>query len=452
MSLSRKAEKTLKSECCIEENSSILVACSGGPDSVALLHFLHTSTSRLGIKRLGVYHLNHGLRGDQADADEEFVRKLSESLGLTSHIEKADVSGFAASHGLSLEMAGRKLRYAGLESILKSGMYDYAALGHTATDNVEWIIYSLVRGRTDPLLWGIPARRDQHIRPLIRVKRDEVLSYLSRHHLGFREDESNLDLSFVRNRIRHQVLPLLQTLNPSLEDTLGRSLELGERVKGSVDEESREILENLSKYKPQGSELDTSGLSRYNLATQLRVLRLFVPWLGAEELLRLLPLKRARGSVEIVAKKGIRLVHSYDRLVCTKGREQDIWKPLKLNNEVTIPELGWRIRLEEAFPSSMTYDRDKAFFDAEIIKPPLHVRPWREGDRIIPFARHRAVKIKRLFIDRKIPQSMRRLWPLVCKGEKVLWVVGLVRSADALISGATRRVALLTVEKENDLE
>lgn len=452
MSLARKAEKTLKQECRIDENCNILVACSGGGDSVALLHYLYTNRGRLSIKRLGIYHLNHGLRGPEADADEAFVGELACNLGIPFHKEKADVAGYASSHGLSVEMAGRKLRYAGLESILKSHDYGYAALGHTATDNVEWIIHSLVRGRADPLLSGIPARRGPYIRPLIRVGREEVLDYLSRQRLKFREDSSNLDLSFERNRIRHKILPPLRALNPSLEDAFSRTLQLGERVKDSLDDESHEILKNLVVRTPVHCELDTSRLSRYNLATQLRVLRLFVPWLSAEELFGFLPLRRARGSVEIVAKKGMKVVHSYDRLICTAGERPDVWKALKLSDEVAIRELGWRIRAEECKPGDLTHEKDKVFFDARMIKAPFLVRPWREGDRIVRFSRHREMKIKRLFIDSKIPREMRRLWPLVCKEEKVLWVVGLVRSADAPVSAATRKVTLLTVERESDLE
>jgi len=463
MSLIRKAEDSLKRECGFKRGASVLVACSGGADSVALLHFLHSRRKRLGITDLGVYHLNHGLRGAEADADERFVADLARTLDIPFHPDRADVAAYAAQHGISLEMAGRKLRYAGLNRLLESegcvpkkggcyGCYGYGALGHTASDNAEWILISLIRGRAEPFLWGIPAKRGPFIRPLIRCTRAEILDYLKTHHLSFREDSSNASLSFDRNRIRHRIMPLLKELNPSLEETLSRTLEVGDLLNSSLDSQAAELLERLVTSNGRTSELDTSELSGYNLVTQLRVLRLFVPWLGANDLLGLLPLEVAKGTREMARGKGKKLCASYDRLVLEDCKDQPLWEPCVLSEakDVLVPGLGWRLRVYEGKRDEFAPRDDVVFFDASFIKPPFVVRPWREGDRIVPFGRRGEVKLKRVFSDRKVPRRMRRYWPLVCKDDEVVWAAGLIRSAGAPVTSSTRKLTILTLLRGED--
>jgi tRNA(Ile)-lysidine synthase len=456
VSLIRKAEDTLKRECGFKKGSSVLVACSGGADSVALLHFLHSRRKRLGITDLGVYHLNHGLRGAEADADEMFVADLARTLDIPFHPDRADVSAYAARHGISLEMAGRKLRYKGLQELIdlesSGGKVCYGALGHTASDNAEWILLSLIRGRAEPFLWGIPVKRGPFIRPLIRCTRTEILAYLKKHHISFREDSSNVSLSFDRNRIRHLIMPLLKELNPSIEETISRTLRIGDMLNSSLDSEAAELLKRLVATNGKTRELDTSGLSSYNSVTQLRVLRLFAPWLGANDLLGLLPLEIAKGTREIARGEGKKLSASYDRLVLEDCKDQPLWEPRVLSEEkdVLVPEFGWRLRVYSGKPDEFVPRDDTVFFDASFIKPPFVVRPWREGDRIVPFGRRREVKLKRVFSDRKVVRRMRRYWPLVCKDDEVVWAAGLIRSAAAPVTSLTSELTILTLLRGED--
>ncbi|MEA3311809.1 MAG: tRNA lysidine(34) synthetase TilS, partial [candidate division WOR-3 bacterium] len=428
----------------------------GGADSVALLHFLHSRRKRLGITDLGVYHLNHGLRGAEANADEEFVANLAKSLDIPFHPDRADVAAYAARHGISLEMAGRKLRYKGLQELIdlesSGGKVCYGALGHTASDNAEWILLSLIRGRAEPLLWGIPARRGPFIRPLIRCTRTEILAYLKKHHLSFREDSSNVSLSFDRNRIRHLIMPLLKELNPSIEETISRTLRIGDMLNSLLDSEAAELLKRLVATNGKTRELDTSGLSSYNSVTQLRVLRLFAPWLGANDLLGLLPLEIAKGTREIARGEGKKLSASYDRLVLEDCKDQPLWEPRVLSEEkdVLVPGFGWRLRVYSGKPDEFVPRDDTVFFDASFIKPPFVVRPWREGDRIVPFGRRREVKLKRVFSDRKVVRRMRRYWPLVCKDDEVVWAAGLIRSAAAPVTSLTSELTILTLLRGED--
>lgn len=447
MSLEKKALGSLKTECGFRKGSSVLVACSGGPDSVALLALLDVHRDELEIPRLGVYHLNHSMRGKESDQDEEFVSALARRWNLSFHAEKADIEAVSRSEGISFEMAGRKRRYAGLERLLESEHYDLAALGHTASDNVEWLLLSLVRGRAEPMLWGIPARRGAFIRPLIRCTREEVLAYLKKNKLIFMEDSSNLDESYDRNLVRHRVIPVLKELNPSLEDTISRTLELGDRVAESVRASSEKAYADVIVRVSKGLELDTSKLSQYNITTQLRVLRRFVPWLGGRDLKRLVPLETSKGTREIQRGNSERLLLSYDRLRLESLKENPGWKPFKLHagESVCIEELGWRLSLRMLEGGRISYGSDEITLDAGLAKPPYVVRPWREGDRIVPFGHSRPRKIKKIFTDAKVPRGMRRLWPLVCAGEDVLWIVGLMRSAVAPVAAVTRDTNIITL-------
>jgi len=449
VSLVSKATKTLHSECGYKSGESVLVACSGGADSVALLRFLCAGREKLDISRLGVYHLNHGLRTGEARVDEEFVRKLAEKLKLTFHVESRDVAAFASEQGISLEMAGRKLRYEGLDRVCETESFDLAALGHTASDNVEWILLSLIRGRIEPLLWGIPARRSRYIRPLIRCSRDEVRDYLRELDQTCREDSSNTSSAFDRNRIRHRIIPLLKQENPSFEETIGRTLIIGDIEKHFQDSLAEQLIEKHVSETARGRELDTSKLLRYNPVTQLHAIRLFVPWLSAHEALNIIPLEAAKGTVEIGKGCGERLFKVYDKLVVESCGEFAVWEPVELRalrDEVELSGLRWRIKVYTGAPGNVIYENeDTVFFDAEKVKPPLYIRPWREGDRVVPYGRHNAVKVKRLFQDRKVPSRMRKYWPLVCKGEEILWVAGLLRSSAAPVTSETRKVTIMTL-------
>ncbi len=449
MPIVRKALETLRRECQFK-GARVLISCSGGADSVALLHFFYTHRSQLDITELGVYHLNHSLRGKEADSDQAFVTSLCKKWDITCYFDKQDVKTYAKKHRLSLEMAGRALRYQGLERIVKSESYDYVALGHTASDNAEWLLLNLIRGRAEPYLWGIPPKRDFYIRPFIRCSRNEIISYIQRNNLDYREDSSNESLSFDRNRIRHKIMPLLYELNPSVDEAFSRLLTLGDALKQNLDKEVETIFSKLSDSTSPHIELDTNKLSTYNLATQLRVLRKFAPWLGAHDLLELIPLRKASGTREISRFRDKRLLISYNKLTLLPLEEDTLWKPRRLVQKVNITELGWRIKVTYVNERVLFNECDRVFFDADILRPPFSIRPWKEGDVIIPYGHKRSRKIKKVFTNAKIPRHMRRKWPLVCAGDEVIWVVGLMRSAFAPISDETRKIVVLTLFRNFD--
>ncbi len=215
-----KIEKTARK--FVSSGDSILIGVSGGPDSVALLHILMF----LGLKyslRLGLAHINHCLRGEDSDKDAEFVSDLARQSDIPCYIVKEDVLGYQKMHKLSLEEAGRQVRYEFFEKIRSEHHFDKIALAHHADDNAELVLMYLLRGSGMSGLSGIPPQREgKIIRPLLHIRRSEILNFLDQNNLPYRSDDSNSDIRFLRNKIRHCLIPILQEYNPNISEALNR--------------------------------------------------------------------------------------------------------------------------------------------------------------------------------------------------------------------------------------
>lgn len=203
----------------------VLAAVSGGPDSTCLAHYLAQRAKRLGL-RVTLAHVHHGLRGRAADADAAFVLGLGKRLGLPVETARADVRGLARSERRSLEDAARKARYDALAALARRRDCSLVATGHTLSDHAETVLLHLLRGTQPEGLLGIPARRPlppglEVVRPLLRLRRDDVLGYLRYFKLRYRNDASNRDEALTRNWVRRNVIPLLKKKNPKLEENLG---------------------------------------------------------------------------------------------------------------------------------------------------------------------------------------------------------------------------------------
>ena len=217
----------------IREGDGILIAVSGGPDSVCLADFLHRLAQRRRL-RLGIVHFNHGLRGGAAERDARFVAALGEKLCVPVIQERIDVRGFARTSRRSLEDAGRTLRYDSLLRLARRGHYNKVATGHQLDDLAETFVLNLLRGTKAKGLAGIPPSRALSakisvIRPLLLIRREDVLAYLRHHRLAYRSDSTNRSTDFTRNWVRHKALPLLEKKSPRLREHLAS---IAEEVRG----------------------------------------------------------------------------------------------------------------------------------------------------------------------------------------------------------------------------
>lgn len=445
MDLVARACSAIKRFRMIQPGELVLVGVSGGPDSVALLHVLWMLRQELKID-LQVVHLNHRLRGEDALADALFVRELAEKLGLSCTVEECDVRSLAKKNGLSLQEAAREARFAFFEREKMRLGASKVALGHHADDQAETILFNFLRGTGVGGLAGIPPVRGIYIRPFCEVRRREIEEYCRVNSLPTRLDRSNLKPVYVRNRIRLRLIPFLEKeFNPRLVDALVRLGNICREENAYLDRISRDFFGKIVQGEEGGKVvLSVQSLLAQPVPIQRRVLRL--AWQKAGNQAKELPFRHVERLLEILSGDegalslpcGVRAVKKKTvvQFVRSAGRASipPYRYPLKVPGLTRIPEAGLEIGAEilpvESAPSPKTLTRREALLDYGLLKLPLWVRRRKEGDFFSPLGLKGRIKLKKFFIDQKIPYDGRdRIPVVVTDGEEIVWVAGL-RIAD----------------------
>ncbi|MGZ3884008.1 MAG: tRNA lysidine(34) synthetase TilS, partial [Bacteroidia bacterium] len=234
-------ESFISRQRLFSKKDKLLIAFSGGSDSVALAHLLHSTGYSVSLA-----HCNFGLRGKESDGDEAFCRSFAKKAGLDFFSKRFDTTGFAKENELSIQMAARQLRYDWFAELLSDKSFDYILTAHHANDNIETLLINLVRGTGINGLSGIPQQQQSVIRPLLHVTREDILNYIKKHKLSFRDDSSNDEVKYKRNFLRHEIIPRLKQLNPSLEATFEQNIKLfsqaGAIVRQFVNEKRHELV------------------------------------------------------------------------------------------------------------------------------------------------------------------------------------------------------------------
>ena len=411
------------------------VAVSGGADSVALLRVLLELQAELGVV-LAVAHFNHGLRAEESEADQAFVTDLAHHHGLEFFAGRGDVREHALNSKLSIEAAGRELRYEWFARLAEEQRFDSVATGHTLDDQAETVLLKFLRGAGTrgragiyPQMFRGAERKIRFVRPLLCVTRDEVETYLTSLSQGWREDESNLDHRFARNRVRHELLPLLEReYNPNIRRVLSDTAE----VSRGEQEYWQAVVEQEVHARTSGQLLSLANFQALPLALQRRLLRRFaegenltLDFEHVEKLLRCAIGEQARTELPggwLASRRGECLE------LCAPAPEQThamYEYTLAIPGEVRIAELGLTLR---AIIVRQEFARESgepdSFLSAELLGSVLTVRNWRPGDRFWPVHRGSEEKLKRLFAEKKVPQGERAAWPVVLLGDDIVWVRG----------------------------
>lgn len=429
----------------LSPGDKVIAAVSGGKDSMALLHAVHALRERLHIS-VSAAHFNHGLRGEEARRDEDFVRDYCASAGIPLSVGHGDVAAYANTHGLGTEDAARVLRYDFLRSLSPEARILTA---HTAEDNLETVLMRLIRGSGLHGLAGIPPVRGNILRPMLGVTRQEIAAYLTEYQIPHVEDSTNGLDDCLRNRIRHHVLPLLEQENPALAVSVGQ---LCVTLRMEDDYLSMQANAALSRLSRDGH-LDCAGLLTLPEALRYRVMALYlrpVPQLGRVHLDAALSLGRtAFGSAEAHLPGGWQLRRVYGTLTLTPPEEETAPPEPASPAPVNIAPgqscfFGpWQVscRLgpapEQPEPGTLALDAAKAAM-------PLTLRVRRPGDTIsLPGG---TKKLSRLMMDEKIPARWRDSLPVLCSGDAILAVLPLKTAAlcrpeagrDSILLSATR--------------
>lgn len=435
----------------LEPGDRVAAAVSGGADSVALLEALLELRERLAIE-LVVAHFNHRLRGSESDADAEFVRELAKRHGLPFLCESADVAAEAQRRRGNLESVARELRYGFLRSLVDRGEARKVATGHTADDQAETVLARFLRGSGTRGLAGIyPVVDGWLIRPLLEQRRAALRAWLVERSITWREDSSNYDLRLTRNRLRAEVLPLLETYNPRLVEHLAATAEMAQDEEHYWSRRAAELLSqaecrggppcppaSAEQAKSAGSILKLS-LARFvqlDRAEQRRLLRAALAraghsrrleWAHVEALRHLAVAGQSGQRVQLPAVEVVRVFDSLEFRPGAGPAVSSYEYQVSIPGECFIPATGTRLifNLVGRGGAEQGYNKmEESLVDLDSIQNPLTVRNWRPGDRFDSPTGRGARKVKTLLLQRRVPAEQRRLWPVVVSGDRILWMRG----------------------------
>ena len=407
----------------------LLAAVSGGADSVCLLAALMMLREKYGFT-VAAAHYNHKLRGNESDRDQQFVEQLCRDKGVTLYLGSADVAAFAGENRLGIEEAARCLRYAFLSETAKKIGASRIVTAHTADDNAETVIFNLTRGTGLGGLGGIPPVRDDIIRPMLTVSREEVLSFLSGHALSFVEDSSNALEQYSRNRIRHRVIPVLKELNPRLTDSIsGAASRIREDEAFLSELANRFIEENVTVVSEGIRSLDAQSLSTLPRPVAARVIRLLASArLSSAHVAAVLDLARSDTAGSEADLPSVTVYREYDRLVFSSGNLPDSFRPVILteSSRMPLPETGLTVSCRKTVSGEKINKSFTTFlFKFDSIYGNIVIRPRETGDKIELFGRNGTKSLKKLYIEKRIPVRKRHLIPVIADEKGVLGIYGL---------------------------
>jgi tRNA(Ile)-lysidine synthase len=449
-----------------QPTTRLVVAVSGGSDSVALAVLLGELHQHRHLELVAIAHLNHGIRGADADEDQRFCERLAAELGFPFETARVDVPALAQRERLSIEVAGRRARQEFFREVLTSRSADRLATAHTEDDQAETVLLRLIRGTGLKGLSGISPSRQHLIRPLLECSRDELREELRRRHRTWREDSTNLDLTNPRNRLRLEVLPsLAQHFNPAVRTALTRMADHARADEALLAREAAGATVAALR-------LDADGTVRL-LASVLRQLPSAIASRVVQHALALASGITAPDSDDVAAVQavltgeaaaaeilGVRAEHSSGSVVLVRSRPVQLPRPFRFNlpvpGAVQAPDLSWvleaegpRVRSGSLTDSANTDSVSSVEIEARGLLPSgLVVRSREPGDRIRPLGLNGRKKLQDVFVDRKVDRDERDRVPVVTDDRgRIVWVAGHVLSEEFRVTDETKAVIILKLRR-----
>lgn len=436
--MEKRVLKTIEENKLIKEKDNILIGLSGGPDSMALLYLLKDIQEKLDF-RLYIAHVNHGLRGEDALSDENFVRDKAKELNLPFYIKKADMLAYGRERGISSEEAGREIRYNFFKEILLKLGGGKIAVAHNKNDQAETLLMRIIRGTGIDGLKGMDFINGNIIRPILNVSREDIESYIEENKIETVLDKTNLQSIYTRNRIRLELIPYLEeNFNPNILEGLWRLSKIASIDSNFLDNYSKKRYNFLLKNKSKNCIiLDGDLFENEDISIKQRIIRRGIldlnntlQGVSGDHIISIMDLHNSGNTgKEVHLANGIIVKTSYGNLIFEKndsGPQEDF--EFKLANGINkFEELGISINISVLSLEEFKNDKKGLgvrYFDYDRIRGTLRLRNRRNGDRFRPFGMKGSKKLKDYFIDEKIPRDLRDRIPLILDGEDIIWVTG----------------------------
>lgn len=432
----------------VKRNKKVIVATSGGPDSLALLHFFWQHRDELNLELIALT-IDHGLRGAASREDVMYVQKVCEKWNIPCIAKEVDVISYKKEHHAGTQLAARNLRYEVFQEQMKEQHADYLALGHHADDQIETLLMALSRTTTLHNLVGIPLKRPfvvgEIIRPFLCVSKNEIENYVTHHKLEARIDQSNFTKEYTRNRLRASIVPQLKKENPNLITTVQKLSETLQEDDTFLMKEAQKAFNKAVHFEAnqKTASLSTTILNRYPVSLQRRVFRLTLDYLYVTmpkqlsythediflALLREEGNKRLHFPEQLIMERAYHTIYFYfQQQDAASSFEQEI---AQLPDGINLPDGG---RLSFTFVNKekameLKHDPYTYVCSRDKLQLPLIVRTRKPGDKMTYKGLTGTKKIKDIFIDEKIPRQARDKWYLLTDaGEEVLWLLGLIKN------------------------
>ncbi len=422
----------------------ILVAVSGGIDSMVMTHlFLETPYD------IGIAHCNFSLRGRESDKDEEFVNSYATDHNIPFFSTRFDTKTYARNNGQSIQMAARELRYSWFEEIRKNNGFSCVAVAHNMNDNIETLIINLVRGTGLNGLTGMKPKNNNIIRPLLFATRNEIISYSKKHQIVYREDKSNADTKYTRNKIRHRIIPVLKEINPSIETTLSETAERFTDINDIVSEYICKLREKITENKEDIISFNIS-LLRPHLKNRSVIYELFKPFgITNMQLNDLIQVINGKTGGQIYTETH-RLLKNRKEIIVFRELSKDelAYYIKKINGFDTVPGIvsAEYINITDTF--EIPSDQSVACIDVEKLKFPVTIRKWKPGDNFIPLGMKQKKKLSDYFIDNKYSILEKENKRILESDGKIVWIIGDRIDNRFKITRSTKRALLIKTTKK----
>jgi tRNA(Ile)-lysidine synthase len=410
----------IRNQKMFRDGDGLLVAISGGVDSVVLAHLLDKLDFRFGLA-----HCNFKLRGEDSEGDEAFVKKLGGKMEVPVFVQSFDTTAHAGENSISIQMAARELRYAWFDEICKAKKYDYILTAHHKDDFAETIILNLAKGSVMNGMQGIPLINGNIARPMLWATKQEILDFAAKENIAFREDSSNESDKYQRNLIRHQVIPKLEKLNPKALDSIYRAGVLRGQIQDWFLKHCNALKMQLFKNRDGTTYINKEELlkAEVNEAALFEMLKEF----------EFSPSQVMNLHFSLTSTQSFELNSSTHRLVKDRNsitilpKDEELPTPLTIEKpgEYSFGDINIVIDLIESLSESPDFKNPQvAYFDYQKLQFPLTIRRWQQGDFFLPFGMKGKKKVSDYLTDMKAGSLEKERQPVLISGDNICWLIG----------------------------